>query len=127
MVWYRGERTRTSGLLLPKQARYQTAPHPDETGTYPPATQAARIFLAAPHKLRGVSLPGRSPGGPYRSQAGLSVSGEPNCSGNVSPQSRHCTLRTGTSTLSMTKMVASASAPPSPPLPEQPSWASEML
>ena len=127
MVWDRGERTRTSGLLLPKQARYQTAPHPDESGSYPPASPAARIFLTALLKHRGVTLPGRSPSALYRSQAGLSVSGEPNCSGNAFPQSRHCTLRTGTSTPSMTKMVASASAPPSPPLPAQPSWASEML
>jgi integrase/HKD family nuclease len=47
----RGERTRTSGLLLPKQARYQTAPHPDEQGIYPPPRPAARIFLTLSDKL----------------------------------------------------------------------------
>ena len=29
----RGERIRTSGLLVPNEARYQAAPHPDRTKT----------------------------------------------------------------------------------------------
>ena len=56
----------------------------------------------------------------YRSQAGLSVSGEPKYS-PASPESREYTFMMGTSTLSISKVVASDSEPPSQPLPLHPS------
>lgn len=37
-----GERIRTSGLLNPIQARYQAAPHPDESCEYYSNNQSAR-------------------------------------------------------------------------------------
>src|SRR5690606_31889753 len=47
----RGERIRTSGFLLPKQARYQTAPHPETKRTATVADLEPQVYCRGPPAL----------------------------------------------------------------------------